>query len=391
MMRFDFASDIPFDIARRAHAGTSFVPDERGNQELASYAATLRADYDDLAKLANTPEKEEILDAEFARYREGYKSKVIAHLAARSRCMSTMITGGSNFPVRRQKRLGATSDKRTEEMLDFRERALTAIRKKLCPELRPIMAGDADAVDRLRKEIGDAERRQELMKAANAAIRKHSRAGADAQVAALIALGFGEARARELLVPDFLKRIGFADYQLTNNGSNIRRMRGRLKGLEVAKAKPDTQEEGANAKLEDSPADNRVRLFFPDKPERDVRRRLKDAGFRWAPSIPGKPWQAYRNHNSIVAARREAGIPEPAAPEPQPAAPEPPGTTVIVGPAYRMDHRERVPDGCEGVYYLTRSVATDLLLARDQRAAVDGQWDIAVNRSRCEMRPASRP
>lgn len=62
------------------------------------------------------------------------------------------------------------------------------------------------------------------MRAANTAIRKHRAAGSDAQVAALVSLGFAEPIAKELLQPDFAGRIGFADYQLQNNNANIRRI-----------------------------------------------------------------------------------------------------------------------------------------------------------------------
>lgn len=308
MQRFNFANDIPLNIAHSAHAGTSFFPDKRGDQERDSYAATLTADYTALSKYAETPEKRALLDQEFARYRAGYRAKVIVALGARSRCMSTMITGRSNFPVRRQQKRSETADKRADEMIAFRERALDAIRKVLCPELRPIMAGDADAVTRLRERIAKDEKAQELMKAANAAIRRHRKAGADAQVAALVALGLHEKRARDLLVPDFMGRIGFADYELTNNGKRIRDNKARLLKLESDKAQDDTEEIREHARLVDSPADNRVRLFFPGKPSAEVRARLKGAGFRFAPT-EGNAWQAYRNHNSMVVARREAGPP----------------------------------------------------------------------------------
>jgi hypothetical protein len=205
-------------------------------------------------------------------------------------------------------RLGAVADKRAEELVDFRKRALDAIRKALRPEDRPIMAGDSDATARLRVKLAEAETLQARMKAANVAIRKNARAGVAVQVAALVALGISEGAAGRLLEPDFCGRIGFADFELTNNGANIRRMQQRLAQLEVAKATPTTELEGARARLEDAPADNRVRLFFPDKPAVDVRDRLKHSGFRWAPSLGC--WQAYRNASTLATAHAVAGSAE---------------------------------------------------------------------------------
>lgn len=304
----DFTQDIPESIARRAHAGTSFVPEERAQQERDGYAATLAADLAALTKLADTDEKRATLAVEFERYRQGYRRRTLAHLGAKDACLSTMIAGPSNFPTRRMQKRGATADKRRDELVEFRVRALAAIRKALRPEDQPIMAGDSDAVERLKSKIAQAEAVQERMKAANAAIRKHAKTGPDAQVAALVALGFrvSESIARELLKPDFAGRIGFADFETKNNGANIRRMRERLVALERDHAAPAAEVEGEHARVEDCPADNRVRLFFPGKPAADVRTRLKRSGFRWAPSLGC--WQAYRNDGTVATARREAGL-----------------------------------------------------------------------------------
>lgn len=303
----DFTQDIPEQIARAAHAGTSFVPEERARQEREGYAATLAADHEALAKLADTDDKRATLAAEFERYRQGYRRRFLAYLGARGACVSTMIAGPSKFPSRRMQKRGATADKRGGELAEFRARALAAIRRALRPEDRPIMSGDSDAVERLRAKITQAEAQQARMKAANAAIRKYGKDGPGAVAHALVALDISESVARELLKPDFAGRVGFADFETKNNAANIRRMRERLAALERDHAAPAAEVEGANARLEDCPAENRVRLFFPGKPAADVRTRLKRAGFRWAPSLGC--WQAYRNHNALTAARTEAGLP----------------------------------------------------------------------------------
>jgi hypothetical protein len=167
------------------------------------------------------------------------------------------------------------------------------------------MTGDSDAGDRLAAKIAKLEALQATMKAANAAIRKHAKAGPEAQVAALVTLGLPESAARKLLVPDFCGRVGFADYELTNNGANIRRLKGRAVAVERAQATPETSLEGENARLEDVPAENRVRLFFPGKPAVEVRTALKSRGFRWAPTLGC--WSAYRNMGTLEAAREFAG------------------------------------------------------------------------------------
>jgi hypothetical protein len=218
-----------------------------------------------------------------------------------------MIAGPSNFPASRMAKRSEIADRRMADRMEFRERALHAIRKTLCPELRPIMAGDDDAALRLRAKIAEAEKMQENMKTANKTIRQHAKAGTESQIAALVALGHAETAARKLLRPDFAGRVGYPNYLLTNNNANIRRMKQRLAVIERNQAIPATDTEGATGvRLEDVPAENRVRLYFPGKPAAEIRTSLKSHGFRWTPSIGC--WQAYRNPGSIDHARRVAGL-----------------------------------------------------------------------------------
>lgn len=302
----DFADDIPLDLARRAHAGTSFVPEDRAAHVRAEYARTLQHDWAALDALATTDEKRAILTEAFARYRAGYQRHYTAYLSAQSRCMSTMIAGPANFPARRQAKRSATADKRRTELLAYRAAAVAAIRKALTPELAPVMAGDGDALERLQAKYAEATRKQAAMTDANAAIRANAKRGADAQTAALRELGLSPALAAEMLRPDDFGRIGYADYQIRNNGAEVRRLAARIETISAAQAKPALEIEGANARIEDSPAENRVRVFFPGKPDSTIRTRLKAAGFRWAPSIGA--WQAYPNERSRAVARDVAGV-----------------------------------------------------------------------------------
>jgi hypothetical protein len=298
----DFIDDIPLATATAAHAGTSHVPDERGRQEREGYARRLTEDWRELSKHASADE----LAEHFSHYRRGYRTRYVAYLEARARCMSTMITGPSNFPTARNKKRSDAADKRLAELTEYRVRALASIRKALHPELEPIRLGDADAAERLREKIEECERVQEHMRKVNAAIRRASKDGTEKQVTVVMSLGLDELIARDLLKPDFAGRIGFADYELKNNGAEIRRLKSRLAEVERSRGEPATELEGERARLEDCPAENRVRLFFGGKPDAEVRTRLKRSGFRWAPSLGC--WQAYRNHGAIEVAKREAGV-----------------------------------------------------------------------------------
>ena len=297
----DFANDIPYSVALAAHQGTSMVPEKRAEQVRADYAAGLQQTYDNL-KRGCAPEMIETLDAEFARFREGYRARYLTWLHRMSRCVSTMIAGPSNFPVRRAQKASNSADKACNDLVEFKARALAAIERTLHPELRPIMAGDDDAVERLRKEVEEAEKRQSLMINANKIIRsKPKYKPTDEKIAKLVALGLPESIAHELLKPDCMGWIGFADYQLRNNNANIRRMKERLAHLEKTKAIPNSTREGNGITAEDCPAENRIKLFFPGKPDQQTRSNLKAHGYRWAPSEGC--WKAYRNNRAMEHAK----------------------------------------------------------------------------------------
>lgn len=297
-----YTSDIPLSLAVAAYGGISMSPERRGASVVSSYAAEMREIYDTLKAHAERGGTLDKLDEEFARFRSGYAAKQRAWLSSKGRCISSFITGPSNFPVRRAEKRNDIEYRRMCEVIDFKARAMKAIIRNLRPDLRPIMAGDADACERLEAEIRAAELTQARMKEANAAIRKHAKAGHDAQIVALVEMGFTDARASLLLKPDFCGRIGFADYQLTNNGANIRRMKERLERISRAKATPDSEIEGGNGVVvNDCPAENRIRITFPGKPAADVRAKLKSNGFRWTPSLG--VWQAYRNSHTLQVAK----------------------------------------------------------------------------------------
>lgn len=302
----NYENDIPRDLAVRAFNGTSWTPEKRGEQTISEYASILRGDYDALLKYAENDAEVALLAAEFARYRSGFAERYKSWLSTRSRCISSAITGPSNFPVRRAEKYNNWESGKWADLMEFRKRALDAIKKKLRPELRPIMSGDDNAVDRLKKKLEGAEKLQALMKAVNAAIRKNLKNGYEAQLAAVMAAGLDEAKARKILEPDYMGALGFAGWALTNNNADIRRMKDRLAKLERDKATPAAVVEGAAARVEDCPAENRVKLFFPGKPDEEVRAKLKSNGFRWAPTEGC--WKAYRNSRTVPLAAEIAGL-----------------------------------------------------------------------------------
>src|ERR1019366_6802030 len=114
-----FLSDIPESLAYAAHSGTSWVPERRSVSTREEYAQTLVNIKAELSRHAKTDEACAVLEIEFARFHEGYCRRYRAYLASRSRIVSSMIAGPSNFPARRMEKRGDIAHKRLGEFLDF--------------------------------------------------------------------------------------------------------------------------------------------------------------------------------------------------------------------------------------------------------------------------------
>jgi len=140
-----------------------------------------------------------------------------------------------------------------------------------------IFSDDPSAVEKLEDKIARLEKRQELMKAANKLVKKNDREG-------LLAMGFSETRVAQLFVPDFCGRIGFPNYEITNNGANIRRLKQRISHVQKLAAVESSEVSIGEVKIVTNSDICRLQVFFPGKPAEAVRSELKSHGFHWSPS-----------------------------------------------------------------------------------------------------------
>jgi hypothetical protein len=157
-----------------------------------------------------------------------------------------------------------------------------------------IFSDDPDAIEKLKEKIAAAVDRQNFMKAGNKIV-KSKKLTIEQKIEQLKAAG----HSTMILQPDFCGRVGYADYELTNNNANIRRMKQRLEQLEKALVNAvevgDTEEEYPDLDLivRHARTINRIQLIFSKKPSLEIRNLLKSHGFRWAPSEGA--WQRHLN------------------------------------------------------------------------------------------------
>lgn len=228
----EFKADIDLQVAISAHSGTSHVPQERGHQEVERYASTLQKDWEwVMGVLANKEELSKPAITLFEEYRAGLKKRFMARLHADARCISPMITGPARFPVDRNRKRMATSDKRTTECIEWRDRCLKKLKDLFFPEYKPIRSTDGDAVQRLQAQIDEAEQLQKRMKELNLLWRQVVDSPQDRLKAV-------QAVATPAEFEEIVKNlkyswagVPFPPYALTNNNANIRRMKGRVASI----------------------------------------------------------------------------------------------------------------------------------------------------------------
>lgn len=149
-----------------------------------------------------------------------------------------------------------------------------------------IYLGDEDAIVRLENKIAKLTALQEQMKATNKIVRAKSLSVAD-KIDALVHIGFSRPKAANVVENNIL----FPGYALTNNNAKINAARKQLERAKALANKEDREYTFDDITIEECYSENRVRVYFPGKPEDEMRVKLKRNGFRWAPSMGC--WQAY--------------------------------------------------------------------------------------------------
>lgn len=108
-----------------------------------------------------------------------------------------------------------------------------------------IRSDDPDALAKLEAKLAHRAALGELMRNANKLVRKGDDAG-------LLALGFTEKSVAALKTPDFAGRVGYPDYELSNNSAELGRLRKRIDALRAARAENATGGADADAENEAS-------------------------------------------------------------------------------------------------------------------------------------------
>lgn len=289
--------EINESLARTAHEMNSFSEYKKGSTtaEYSRYVTECEAIAE--AQKAKYPERADEIDGLADRYAKQLAEWYNTNSAIEAMCPSIMISGGSNFPVRKKEAQNSRRKAHWEKWNEI---------QKIPDRIKTIGTGgiqsnDANAIEKLKAKLERLEQAQETMKAANAYYKKNGTLkGFDGMSEETIA----EVEAN-MVKPWHLDKKPFAGYNLSNNSADIRRVKERIAELEAAKAQETKSEEveGIDGlELVENTELMRVQLIFDGKPSEDVRNILKKWAFRWSPKESA--WQRQLTDNGRYAAQR---------------------------------------------------------------------------------------
>lgn len=219
-------------------------------------------------------------------------------------CPSILVSGGSNFPVRKKEKQNSRRDTLMHEYKDIQ----SILDKIKSIGTGPVDLADPHAREMLEDQLERVQKQLDNGKALNAYYRKHKSfegfPGLDEAAAAKLSAEFAATRERCPWVDK-----PFPDYELTSLRGKIKRLQARIdeldKRAEQAAAPAGNATFDGGEIVRNIEAD-RLQIIFDDKPDEDMRAKLKSNGFRWSPRYGA--WQRQLTDNAERAARQVLGI-----------------------------------------------------------------------------------
>ena len=281
--------------ARRANDMNSFSDYKPG-----SATAEYRQMVDNAVEIAERQKKRvdpmhhEKIDSLVDTYARKLAENMNSSFSIEARVPSVLIAGGSNFPVRKKEKQNAARDRNMEDWNEI-QGLLDKIRST---GMGGISADDPQAIQKLEAKLEKLQSAQDTMKAVNAYYRKHKTLdGCPCLSAERI-----EAMKGEMSSQWHIEDKPYPSWALSNNNTEIRRIKGRIADLTKKQETAYAGWEFDGGTVEANKEDNRLQIYFEEKPDEKTRETLRENGFRWSPKAGA--WQRQLNDNAIYTADR---------------------------------------------------------------------------------------
>ena len=281
--------------ARRANGVNSFY-DYKPGSATAEYRQMVdkAVEIGERQKKRVDPMYHEKIDSLVDTYARKLAENMNSSFSIEARVPSILIAGGSNFPVRKKEKQNAARDRNMEDWNEI-QGLLDKIRST---GMGGISADDPQAIQKLEAKLEKLQAAQDTMKAVNAYYRKHKTLDGCPNLSAERI----EAMKAEMSSQWHIQDKPYPSWALSNNNAEIRRIKGRIAELTRKQETAYAGWEFDGGTVEMNREDNRLQIFFEEKPDEQTRETLKENGFRWSPKAGA--WQRQLNDNAIYAADR---------------------------------------------------------------------------------------
>ena len=275
-------------LAYRAGQGISFDPERYGEGLLRD----LENGLDNF--LPNIPEQFR------AEYEKRYIAKFCEWLQALSRTYSVMITGAGNFNNKRHEKMNRYERSAYDRFTTWRDKVL----KRLNREKRLV---GWEEVERLQEKLERLTELQEKMKAVNKIVRSKKLSEVE-QYEELEALGLSKELINEVMSePQYaFQKKGFQAYQISNNNAKIKATEEAIRRHTAMAETEDSEIPFEGGKIEMCYSEERIRIYFDERPDAEMIKKLKGAAFKWSPK--NVAWQRQLTPNAKYATSRLLGV-----------------------------------------------------------------------------------
>ena len=230
-----------------------------------------------------------------AEYEAKYLQKWREWLAALSRCYSVLVVGPARFNSRRHERMNEHERAACQRLKDWSEKVVKRINRQ------ERLTGWQE-VERLQNKLDTLTELHEKMKAANKIVRSKKMVEAE-QIDDLVALGFNEQQAIEILKPtERWQSVGFPTYQLQNNLAKIKDTQAAIERHKAMAEAEDKEIKFNGGRVVVCNSEERMRFYFDSIPPVEVRNLMKRNAFKWSPK--NGAWQRQLTANCKFDTKR---------------------------------------------------------------------------------------
>lgn len=293
---------IDEETARRAHEMMSMrdYPAGRATNE---YRASVdkAAALVERCKAATSPYYHGKLDALLDRYARRLAQWTNDYNRNGASCPSILVSGGSNFPVKKKQRQNAREDSLWQEYKEIE----AILHKIKTVGSGPVDLADPHAREMLTDQLQQLQNRLDTGKAMNAYYRKHK-----------TLKGFPGMSDETAAQNDAAIQSAYSwaqkpmpDYEFSSLRGKIKRVEARLAELDARtaqQAQPAENTKFDGGEIVRNLEADRLQILFDEKPDEETRAALKSNGFRWSPRYSA--WQRQLTPNAEQAARRALGL-----------------------------------------------------------------------------------